>query len=34
MKLFYEYMVISFNLAPTSSHLYPPQVENKAIRGL
>ena len=23
MKLFYEYMVIFFNLSPTSSHLHP-----------
>ena len=28
MELFYEYMVIFFNLSPTSSHLYPLQVEN------
>ena len=28
MKLFYEYMVIFLNLSPTSSHLYPLQVEN------
>ena len=28
MKLFYEYMVISFNLLPNSSHLHPLQVEN------
>ena len=28
MKLFYEYMVIFFNLSPTSSRLYPLQVEN------
>ena len=28
MKLFYEYMVFFFNLPPTSSHLYPLQVEN------
>ena len=28
MKLFYEYMVIFFNLSPTSSHLYPLQAEN------
>ena len=28
MKLFYEYMVIFFNLSPTSSNLYPPQAEN------
>ena len=28
MKLFYEYMVIFFNLSPTSSHLHPLQVEN------
>ena len=28
MKMFYEYMVIFFNLSPTSSHLYPLQVEN------
>ena len=27
MKLFYEYMVIFFNLSPTSSHLWL-QVEN------
>ena len=26
MKLLYEYMVIFFNLSPTSSHLYPLQV--------
>ena len=28
MKLFYEYMVIFFNLSPTFSNLYPLQVEN------
>ena len=28
MKQFYEYMRIFFNLSPTSSHLYPLQVEN------
>ena len=28
MKLFYEYMVIFFNLSHTSSHLHPLQVEN------
>ena len=28
MKLFYEYMVVFFNLSPTSSHLNPLQVEN------
>ena len=28
MKLFYEYMVIFFNLSPTSSHLHPLQVKN------
>ena len=28
MKLRYEYMVISFNLSPTSSHLHPLQVKN------
>ena len=28
MKLFYEYMVIFFNLSPTFNHLYPLQVEN------
>ena len=28
MKLFCEYMVISFNLSPTSNHLHPLQVEN------
>ena len=28
MKLFYGYIVIFFNLSPTSSHLYPLQVEN------
>ena len=28
MKLFYEYIAIFFNLSPTSSHLYPLQVEN------
>ena len=28
MKLFYEYIVIFFNLSPTSSHLHPLQVEN------
>ena len=28
MKLFYEYMVIFFNLSPTSSHLHPLQAEN------
>ena len=27
MKLIYEYMVIFFDLSPTSSHLYPLQVE-------
>ena len=26
MKFFYEYMVIFFNLSPTSNHLYPLQV--------
>ena len=28
MKLFYGYMIIFFNLSPTSSHLHPLQVEN------
>ena len=28
MKQFYKYMVIFFNLSPTSSHLYPLQIEN------
>ena len=28
MKLFYEYMVIFFNLSTSSSHLYPLQAEN------
>ena len=28
MKLFYEYMVIFFNLSPSSSRLYPLQAEN------
>ena len=28
MKLFYEYMVIFFNLSPTSSHVHSLQVEN------
>ena len=28
MELFYEYMVIFFNLSPTSTHLHPLQVEN------
>ena len=28
MKLFYKYMVIFFNLSPTSSHIYPLQAEN------
>ena len=28
MKLFYEYMVIFFNLSHTSSHFHPLQVEN------
>ena len=28
MKLFYEYMVIFFNLSPTSSHIHPLQIEN------
>ena len=28
MKLFYEYMVILFNLSPTLSHLHPLQVED------
>ena len=28
MKMFYEYMVIFFNLSPTSSHFHPLQVEN------
>ena len=28
MELFYKYMVIFFNLSPTSSHLYPLQAEN------
>ena len=28
MKLFYEYMVIFYNLSSTSSHLYSLQVEN------
>ena len=28
MKLFYEYMVIFFNLSPTSNHFHSLQVEN------
>ena len=28
MKLFYEYMVIFFNLSTSSSHLYPLQAGN------
>ena len=28
MKLFYEYIVIFFNLSPTSNHFHPLQVEN------
>ena len=28
MKLSYKYMVIFFNLSPTSSHLHPLKVEN------
>ena len=28
MKLFYQYMTIFFIFPPTSSHLYPLQVEN------
>ena len=28
MKIYHEYMVIFFNLPPTSSHLHPLQVEN------
>ena len=28
MKLFYEYLVIFFNLSPTSSHVHSLQVEN------
>ena len=28
MKLFYQYMTISFNFLPTSNHLHPLQVEN------
>ena len=28
MKLFYENMVILFNVSPTSSYLHPLQVEN------
>ena len=28
MKLFYEYVVIFFNLSPTSNHLHPLQVKN------
>ena len=28
MKLFYEYMVIFFNLSPTPIHLHPLQAEN------
>ena len=28
MKLFYKYMLIFFNLSPTSSHLHPLQVKN------
>ena len=28
IKLFYEYMVIFFNLSPTSSHLHPLRFEN------
>ena len=29
MKLFYEYMVIFFNLSPTSNHLHTLQVANR-----
>ena len=28
MKLFYKYMLIFFDLSPTSSHLHPLQAEN------
>ena len=28
MKLFYQYMAISFNFSPTSNQLQPLQVEN------
>ena len=28
MKLVYQYMVIFFNILPTSSHLHPLQAEN------
>ena len=28
MKLFFEYIVIFFNLSPTSSHLHPLKAEN------
>ena len=28
MKLFYEYIVIFFNLSPTSNHLHSLRVEN------
>ena len=28
MKLFYEYIVVFFNLSPTSNHIYLLQVEN------
>ena len=28
MKLFFEYIVIFFNLSPTSGHLHPLQAEN------
>ena len=28
IKLFYEYIVIFFNISPTSNHLHPLQVEN------
>ena len=28
IKLFYEYIVIFFNLSPTSNNLHPLQVEN------
>ena len=28
MKLFYQYMAISFNFSPISNHLHPLEVEN------
>ena len=29
MKLVYKYMAFFYNFSPTSSHLHPPQVENR-----